>query len=65
MKVGEYFYQICGRSFRIYKCDHSDGRTETSDPVREKPPYYDRESARKRVYELNGWTYKPKKDERT
>ncbi|EXZ01129.1 hypothetical protein M128_1662 [Bacteroides fragilis str. S6L8] len=41
-------------------CDYSDGKTQISSPVRNEPLYIDREEARKRVYELNGWKYKPK-----
>lgn len=61
MKVGEYFYKVCGRDFRIYRCDYSDGVVTTSSPARQEPFFNDRETARKRVYELNGWNYKPKK----
>lgn len=61
MKVGEYHYSIYGNHFRIYQCDYSDGKITTSSPVRNEPLYSDREAARKRVYELNGWNYKPKK----
>ncbi len=61
MKVGEYSYSICGCHYRIYVCNYSDGKIETSSPVRNEPLYRDREAARKRVYELNGWNYKPKK----
>lgn len=60
MKVGEYSYSIHGRNYRIYVCDYSDGKIQTSSPVRNEPLYIDREEARKRVYELNGWKYKPK-----
>lgn len=61
MKVGEYHYKISGRDFRIYRCDFSDGITATSSPVYSEPVYRNQESARKRVYELNGWKYKLKK----
>lgn len=60
MKVGQYSYELHGRSFRIYRCDYSDGKIETSSPVQNEPFYRDREAARKRVYELNGWEYKQK-----
>ena len=60
MKVGEYSYSIHGRNYRICVCDYSDGKIQTSSPVRNEPLYIDREEARKRVYELNGWKYKPK-----
>lgn len=58
--VGEYYYSLHGRDFRIYRCDYSDGQTTMSSPVYEEPFFRDREEARKRVYELNGWEYKPK-----
>ena len=61
MKVGEYNYAIHGRHFRIYQCDYSDGKVTTSKSVANEPNYNDREAARKRVYELNGWNYKPQK----
>lgn len=60
MKQGEYSYQPDGRHFRIYICTYVDGRSTTSDPVREEPLYTDREEARRRVYQLNGWNYKPR-----
>ncbi|MCS2588042.1 hypothetical protein [Bacteroides fragilis] len=60
MKVGEYSYSIHGRNYRICVCDYSDGKTQISSPVRNEPLYINREEARKRVYELNGWKYKPK-----
>lgn len=58
MKKGEYSYQPHGRQFRIYVCTYADGRTTMSDPVRDEPFYNNREDARRRVYELNGWKYK-------
>lgn len=60
MKIGEYHYELHGRHFRIYQCSFNDGVTTMSDPVRGEPFFMDREEARKRVYELNGWNYKPK-----
>lgn len=60
MKVGEYEYRLHGRNFRIYRCDYADGKITTSKPVMNEPFYTDREAARRRVYELNGWKYKPK-----
>lgn len=58
MKVGEYYYTPNGRQFRIYQCDYSDGKIETGKPVYKEPLFNNREDARKRVYELNGWHYK-------
>ena len=60
MKKGEYSYKPFGRDFRIYVCTYADGRTSTSTPLRDEPLYRDSEAARKRVYELNGWNYKPR-----
>ena len=60
MKVGEYEYRPRGRDFRIYRCDYADGRITIANPVYNEPFYRDREAARKRVYELNGWKYNPK-----
>lgn len=53
-KVGEYFYIPRGSSFSIY---HQDSET-TASPTGER--IFNREFARKRVYKLNGWNYKPK-----
>lgn len=61
MKAGEYHYCLRGRNFVIYRCDYSRNGHESSSPVRDEPVYYNKEEARKRVYELNGWPYKPKK----
>ena len=61
MKKGEYSYKPYGRDFRIYVCTYADNYTSMSDPVPGEPYYRDREAARKRVYELNGWNYKVKK----
>ncbi|QCQ33745.1 hypothetical protein F7887_20205 [Bacteroides fragilis] len=57
MKVGEYSYSVCGRNYRICVCVYSDGTTARLSPVRNEPLYSDRETARKRVYQLNGWKY--------
>lgn len=51
-KVGEYFYTPRRSSFSIY---HQDTES-TASPTGET--FHDRETARKRVYELNGWRYK-------
>lgn len=48
-----YKYYIHGVYWRIY--DY-----QKMQPLDEQ--YFSREEARKRVYELNGWTYTPKKD---
>lgn len=59
MKIGEYEYVPHGSGYRIYMCDFNNGRFEMSGPVRGEPIYFNKEDARKRVYELNGWNYKP------
>lgn len=56
-KLGEYFYQIRGRGWRIYQTDFVSDRVTSASEVRGEPLYHDREEARKRVYELNGWKY--------
>lgn len=59
MKKGQYSYQPYGRSYRIYVCTYADERSSASSPVNGEPLYHDREAARRRVYQLNGWNYKP------
>lgn len=57
-KVGQYHYALRGRGYVIYKCVRV---TETGGSISartDEPVYFDREEARKRVYELNGWRYK-------
>lgn len=61
MKTGEFFYERRGRQFRIYICDYSDNSASNASLVHSEPPLNDREEARKRVYELNGWKYTPRK----
>ncbi len=56
-KTGQYYYTPCGSSFRIYRYDHVSGHGGSASPVSEEPVFYNREDARKRVYELNGWKY--------
>lgn len=55
---GEYYYTPHNRGYRIYRCDSvTEGGSAAASPLRDEPTYYDREKARKRVYELNGWKY--------
>lgn len=54
-KVGQYFYAPRGRFFRIYRYDFVSAEATTAIPVQSEPFYADREQARRRVYELNGW----------
>lgn len=56
-KVGQYHYAFRGGEFRIYRYTHvSDSGTCASEVIGE-PRFSDREKARQRVYELNGWPY--------
>lgn len=57
-KVGQYFYTPRGRGFRIYRYDSVTETTSSASPVTSEPLYFNREEARKRVYELNGWRMK-------
>lgn len=54
-KKGQYLYRPSGRNFRVY-LQVDDNRIEQ---VINEPCYFTREEARKRVYELNGWRYRP------
>lgn len=58
LKVGQYLYKLHGSNYRIYRCDYNDGVHCSYEPVMSEPFFVDPESARKRVYELNGWNYK-------
>lgn len=64
-KLGQYGFHLVRGSWRIYRVTSvfsnsrcsgfgmTDIETEPFFPIR------DREKARKRVYELNGWNYRP------
>lgn len=56
-KLGEYYYTPKGRHFAIYVVDSVSNGVTTGRPAEGEKLYYDREEARKRVYELNGWNY--------
>ena len=45
-----------GRAYVIYQMEHANG-VSTGTPVFRS---YDYEEAKKKLYELNGWKYKPK-----
>lgn len=47
-----YYYRIHGNHYDV--CEKATGQRLPGEPY-----YYNREEARKRVYELNGWRYKP------
>ena len=63
-RTGQYYYAPHGRGFRIYRYVSVTAMTSTASPVTDEPIYYDREEAKKRVYELNGWNFNKKKDGR-
>lgn len=62
-KVGQYYYTPRGRGWRIYRYTHVSDTGSAASPVLEEPIFFNREEARKRVYELNGWKYTPRKEE--
>lgn len=57
-RVGEYFYQVSGRHYRIYRYTKVTSRASLASPVHSEQFFRNREDARRRVYELNGWEYK-------
>ena len=60
-KVGQYFYIPRGKGFRIYQYETvSSNGGSSAIPAIDEPLFFDREKARKRVYELNGWKYNRK-----
>lgn len=63
-KIGQYYYIIRGRSWRIYRYTHVSDTGAVASPVAEEPVFFNKEDARRRVYELNGWKYTPKKEVR-
>lgn len=52
-KAPDYYYRRHMGSFKVYRDNHNG----TSDKLSQ---HWDEEEARKEVYRLNGWTYKPK-----
>lgn len=57
--AGQYYYVPSGRFFRIYRYTHvNSSGAYAGTPVDTEPLQTDREAARKRVYELNGWIYR-------
>ncbi len=57
-KIGQYYYIPRGRFFRIYRYVDVSPNGCSGSPVYEEPLYENKEDARKRVYQLNGWKYK-------
>lgn len=55
----QYYYRIHGRIFEICRSTHFDGNVAFCKRVPEEKTYSNREEARKRVCELNGWNYEP------
>lgn len=58
-KVGLYHYERRGRGYRIYRYTYVDENTASAAVVVGEPEFSDPEQARRRVYELNGWTLTP------
>ncbi len=59
-QIGQYYYAPRGRFFRIFRCDNVSAGGYTGVPVMSENLCDNPEQARKRVYQLNGWTYKPR-----
>lgn len=53
-KIGQYYYSLRGDSYRIYRCNSSDGVSFGGEAL--PGSYHDRESAARRVRSLNGWS---------
>lgn len=60
LKAGQYMYKLHGSQYRIYQCDFNNGVNSSYIEVVSEPFFTNPEDARKRVYELNGWEYKPR-----
>lgn len=58
-KVGQYYFAPRGRHFCIYRYTHVSENGSAASPVTSERPFTDKEDARRRVYELNGWRYTP------
>ena len=56
-KTGQYYYTLRGNRFYIYRCDNDSDSGYSGSPVNGEKSYTDRNHARKRVYELNGWKF--------
>ena len=52
-KIGQYEYDRRGRGFRIYRVDSVSENGYTASATGEF--YFNREEARRRVWQLNGW----------
>lgn len=58
IKKGQYFYSLRGSFYEIYRCTASDNQGRAGEKINES--FLNPEEARRRVYELNGWTYNKK-----
>lgn len=56
-----YFYAPRGRGFRIYRRESQ----SSAIPMPDEPVYLNREQARRRVYQLNGWNFDKRKMEKS
>ena len=52
-KIGQYEYDRRGRGYRIYRVDSVSENGYTASATEEY--YFDREEARRRVWQVNGW----------
>lgn len=59
-KVGQYHYALRGNSYRIYRYVSVSDTGSCATEVMGEPSFTDPEQARRRVYELNGWAYRPR-----
>lgn len=57
-KLGQYYYTPRGNGWRIYRYTHVSDTGFSGSAVTDEPTYFNREEAKKRVYELNGWKYR-------
>lgn len=55
IRPGQCYYEPYGRGYRIYRCVANSDCGFVARPVEGEPTYRDREEAKSRVYELNGW----------
>ena len=60
-EVSPYFYAPRGRGFRIYRRESR----SSAIPMPDEPIYLNREQARRRVYQLNGWNFDKRKMEKS
>ena len=56
-QVGQYHFSRHGQCYAISRYTNVTDNFQSASPVLNEPIFYDREKAKKRVYELNGWKY--------